>query len=151
MGLCKRLYGLTILGFFGVTVALSSVSSPMRCVQVSSFLARDVKAKPPQGPSKDFMRSKGTQDQRLHEEWSAVDHCRAMKRASEVRRVNVSAVSEMYSTCVRFHLVLICDCFCTFFLIFFWTWYWNARQKRSMVPASPNFICHFLREQFRRD
>ena len=26
---------------------------------------------------------------------------------------------------------------------FFYMWRWNARSKRSVVPASPNFICHF--------
>ena len=30
-------------------------------------------------------------------------------------------------------------------------WYWNARPKQSMVPASPNFINHFLWEQYQRD
>ena len=35
------------------------------------------------------------------------------------------------------------DCSCSFFLIFFF----NLVLKRSMVPASPNFICHFLRDQ----
>ena len=35
------------------------------------------------------------------------------------------------------------DCSCSFFLIFFK----NLVLKRSMVPASPNFLCHFLRDQ----
>ena len=30
------------------------------------------------------------------------------------------------------------------FYIYFLIWYWNARSKRSMVPASPNFISHFF-------
>ena len=38
-----------------------------------------------------------------------------------------------------------------FYIFYFVTWYWNARPTQSMVPASPNFICHFLREQYRRD
>ena len=30
------------------------------------------------------------------------------------------------------------------FFIIFLIWYWNAWSKQSMVPASPNFICHFF-------
>ena len=38
---------------------------------------------------------------------------------------------------------LICDCFCSCFFIFVKIWYWNARPKRALVQASPNFICFF--------
>ena len=31
------------------------------------------------------------------------------------------------------------NCFCPFFFL----WYRNASPKRSMVPASPNFVCNF--------
>ena len=34
---------------------------------------------------------------------------------------------------------------------FFIIWYWNARPKWSIVPVSPNFICHFLWEIYRKD
>ena len=52
-----------------------------------------------------------------------------------------------YGTGVSLYIVvLICNCFCPFFFIMFLIWYWNAKPKRSVVPASPNrFICHFLR------
>ena len=41
---------------------------------------------------------------------------------------------------------LICDCFCPLLLLFFLIWYSNIRPQQSMVPASPDFICHFFHE-----
>ena len=47
-----------------------------------------------------------------------------------------------------FHFAIV---FVHSLFIIFLIWYWNASPKRSMVPASPNFICHFSWEQYWRD
>ena len=62
----------------------------------------------------------------------------------------MALVLAFISLCI-YVVFLICDCFCPFFFLIFLIWYWHARPTQSMVPASPNFICHFLQEQYQRD
>ena len=52
---------------------------------------------------------------------------------------------------VHVYSIFCLHLFLFFFLFFFKIWYWKARPTRSMVPASPNFICHILQELYRRD
>ena len=69
-----------------ITLDLLSVLSVQR-FQGSSTSVQDIIGKHPLSRELVNSKSTSTQVQRLHQEWAAIDHCRAMKRASEVRLV----------------------------------------------------------------
>ena len=72
---------------------------------------------------------------------------------SPLLRMSGLSVWSHFSTFTLLFFCLVLSPFLSYpvLLGFLKIWYWNARSKQSMVPASPNFICYFWREQYRRD
>ena len=70
----------------------------------------------------------------------------------ETRKRKLTAVAHMNN--IIMHLYSIFNeigFFHSFIYIYFFIWYWNARPRRSKVPAYPNLMGYFLQEQYQRD